>query len=443
MAKGSKVDPLVEKLKAENKRLKIENAKLAAIVKPKSNQSKGIGKKVSIILSMSLALVLLVLGNLVFWTGSTLTDTEKFTNTIKPVLKQPEVQKAVAHYTTSKIFANVDVESLLTEALPPRADFIAPAISAKVQDFTEETLQKAVASQQFQVFWIQTISTRHERFIEVVRNYEGNGTINLNDVYQRLSQQLVGTKLSFLANKTLPSNVGNIMANKTLPSNVGNITVLQADWLPAAHNIVKNINLHRWLTILLFFALLALSVWLSAHRRRTVITASTLIVLMMLVTLITASTLIVLMMLVTLVSLRIGVVWFTGSANPVYQSAINIAVSTVIHPLVIQIWAILLLALVTVIIAWISGPHTGAVATRQRVMYLFQGKLHYSLFGRGENALSLFVAKYRDSLLWTGVVVFALIMLSISINVGTVIWSAIILVLYTFVIFALAAGNVE
>ncbi|HRF28623.1 MAG TPA: hypothetical protein PL051_03230 [Candidatus Saccharibacteria bacterium] len=415
MAKGSKVDPLVEKLKAENKRLKIENAKLAAIVKPKSNQSKGIGKKVSIILSMSLALVLLVLGNLVFWTGSTLTDTEKFTNTIKPVLKQPEVQKAVAHYTTSKIFANVDVESLLTEALPPRADFIAPAISAKVQDFTEETLQKAVASQQFQVFWIQTISTRHERFIEVVRNYEGNGTINLNDVYQRLSQQLVGTKLSFLANKTLPSNVGNI-------------TVLQADWLPAAHNIVKNINLHRWLTILLFFALLALSVWLSAHRRRTVITASTLIVLMM---------------LVTLVSLRIGVVWFTGSANPVYQSAINIAVSTVIHPLVIQIWAILLLALVTVIIAWISGPHTGAVATRQRVMYLFQGKLHYSLFGRGENALSLFVAKYRDSLLWTGVVVFALIMLSISINVGTVIWSAIILVLYTFVIFALAAGNVE
>lgn len=415
MAKATTPDTTIAKLKAENKRLKHENAELNAKVTETSKQTVGkkrhFWKTVAMVLCIGFAMALLVVGNIIFWTGRTLTNTDKFVSTVQPVLKEPEVQSAVATYTTDKLFANVDIQTTLEEALPPKADFLAPTLATKVQDYTQSTLQKVIASDQFQSFWINTLSKRHARFIKTVKNYEGDGTIRLNDVYQHVSEQLQGTKLAFLANKKLPPNIGNI-------------TLVQADWLPTAHNIVVNLSLYRWLTISLFLLLVGLAVYISNRRRRTIITIGVFSAFMM---------------LASLISLRIAISLITNSAAAQYQSAVRITATTLANPLILQTRAIMLLGVVAAIIAWISGPYKAATVARERVNLLFQGKLHHALFSKGENGLSRFIVRYRNLLLWAAVGLFAFIMLVVSLSPTVLLWASIALILFVLLVFLLAA----
>lgn len=413
MAKTSApTKPTVASLKAENKRLLAENAKLrkSAMASNTTSHSR-FWQKFAIILCVSIAGALLVAGNLLFWAGNTLVDTNKFVATTTPLIKEPEIQQGVALYATTQLYQNVDIEQTIQDALPPKAEFLAPQLSSQVKTVTQTSFEKLLANQKFQDIWTQTLTTAHSRIINYVKNYQGDGTISLNDVFQKLTQNLDGTKLSFLSGKQLPSKVGDI-------------TIIDAGWLPTAHNIVTNMGLYQGLTTLAFLLFSAAAVWLAKNRRKLVMQLGVIYSLLM---------------VATLASVRIAIHSISGSVNSAYQAAVKVAITDILHGLVMQSRTILALGVLTIIISWITGPSRAAVASRKRVNMLLEGKLHAAIFSKGENGFTKWVGAHKRLLQWASLAIVSLIVLIVELSPILVLWYALLLAALILLIELLAA----
>ena len=52
------------------------------------------------------------------WVRNTLLDTDNYVSTVGPLADDPDVQQAIANRVTDALFANVDVEEKVADALP-------------------------------------------------------------------------------------------------------------------------------------------------------------------------------------------------------------------------------------------------------------------------------------------------------------------------------------
>src|SRR5205085_5565656 len=110
----------------------------------------------------------------------------------------------------------------------------------------------------FQTVWAQTNDHAHRQLISGIKQSNGDGIIDLQEVYNRLSENLQGSKLSFLAGKTLPSNAGSI-------------EVIKAPWVPKARTIINNSQWIKPVSLLLVVIFSAIAIWLSRNRRKLII----------------------------------------------------------------------------------------------------------------------------------------------------------------------------
>lgn len=360
-------------------------------------------------LSIGLAGVLFIVASTVLYIAMTLINTDRFMNVAGPLAQQPAVQSAVAQKTTDALFSQVDVEQLAAQALPPRAEFLAPTLTSQLKNTTQQQAQKIIASDEFQQVWQNSLRTAHQKLIQHLKDYQGDGSINLNDVYSQLSQRLEGGKLSFLANKSLPPKIGDV-------------TVVQANWLPTAHRIVANINLLRALAIFLLLILLGAAIWLSERRRKTIIQIDAII-----------SGLSVAM----LVSLRLVRNAAVDNVQPQYQQAATEAWKVFIKPFAVELVIFIILGLTAVFIAWVSGASASAEGFRRRMDRLFAGKLHESMFKK-ENGFTLWAGRNRKVLFSLVAAIFVLSLLFISLTL-----KSFILLLVISIILALAVESLS
>ena len=71
-----------------------------------------------------------VLGSAVsLWTHSLLFNTDRWVATVGPVAKDPQVTHDLSVYLTDKAVEATDLETRVTDALPPNAQFLAPTIT--------------------------------------------------------------------------------------------------------------------------------------------------------------------------------------------------------------------------------------------------------------------------------------------------------------------------
>ncbi len=393
----------LSQLKAENARLRAENEKLKQQAGP-SRGSKW--RSFGAAFFIGLAVLLLIVGNLLFWTGNSLVKSDRFSEAVSPIIKNSTVQKAVAGYTTTQLYSQVDVASYIGQALPPRAEFLAPTIANQLKSTTQSALNKILASPDFQAKWNKLLTNAQSKFITTVKQGGSDGMISLNELYQQVSDSLENTSLSFLANKKLPDKVGSIQ-------------VLSAGWIAPAHRVVTHIDLWRTLAILLFLASSALGIYLSRRRRRAVITLG-----------LTAAG----GLFVSLVVLRIVRETVTDKVAPVYADAVRQTVQTVFHPLVVQTFTLLAAFLAVALIAWITGSGKSAVFVRDRTSTLAAGKLHPAIFGDKENAVTLWVGKYKRWLEWGFVGLIAVLSLFTRLSPSTLIIYLVLILLFALVV---------
>lgn len=361
--------------------------------KKKAKNSWNALRNIAVVLLVAFSVALLTVGNIFFWTGNTIVKQDRFVAATSPIIKDPEVQNAMALYTTNAIFNNINVQQTLENVLPPRADFLAPQLAGQLRTYTGTTLQKLLANPKFQDKWNEVQARQHDRLINFAAKYKGDDKISINEIINQLTAQLKDTKLSFLAGKQLPSKYGDI-------------TVVQASWLPIFHNVVTHIDAWRTIAVSLLVVFLALAIWLSRNRRRTVYLFSTFAAIFM---------------FVTLIALRAIRERIADKVDPQYSEGVRHALQIVFHSLVIQTITLLIAAIVLGLIAWISGNSRRAKALKGRVSLLFSGKLHDSIFGSTSNKFVIWVQSNKRTLQWTAVAVLTLVMLLVRLTLQSLI----------------------
>lgn len=411
MAKRPAKKATLDELQKENARLEAEVAKLRTLntnqphtAASPSHLISGL-KKAAVVVCMVLAVLLLVAGNLFFWAGNTLVSQDRFVAATAPVIQDTQVQQSLALYTTNHIFAAVDVQQIITHVLPPRADFLAPQLTSQVRGFTKNSLQKALAAPKFQQTWNTVIARQHERIIHFAKTYQGNGTISLNDIFQRLTAGLGDTKLSFLQGKQLPKNVGSI-------------TVVTASWLPAFHNLVTNIGMWRLVCILGLVIFTALAIWLSRKKRRTIFYLCLFSVLGL---------------FGSLVVLRLFRQRLIDNVQPAYQAGATRAIQIIAHSLLVQTFTIIAAIVILGIITWISGDSGSARNSKRFIRDLFTNKLH-ALFFSQENVITSWIGRYRVVLDWVAFGIFLLLMLTLRLTTKTLILLVVLLIIVVLAI---------
>ncbi len=408
MPKGRKtISQEVKALRAENARLKLQLKSQNT-----GNQNNDGWRTPLIIMTAGLAGAILISSNLLFWTARTLVETDLYTDATKALIEKPAVQKAIVDKTTDSIFSRVDTTKVLEESLPPKLQFAAPTLASQVETFTYDKATQVVSSEKFQTVWVDSNRTAHERFITAVRNYEGDGTINLSDVYSKLVQRLDGTKLSFLQDVQLPSNIGSIQ-------------VIDAPWLKQAHWIVVNLNTLRLVTISLFIILTAAVIALARQRRRMAVKVGFLYAILM---------------LLTLIAVRISRAIVVGGVDPKYQQAAIEAYQAIFNPFVLQTVGLMTLSLVVVAVAWIIGPGKHATRLRESFNTLFENNVHGAIFGKNENTYTKWVGKHRATLQWLVVAVAFVSLLVVSVTVANIVW-VLAAVLATIAVIQISAGK--
>ncbi|MEK7594569.1 MAG: hypothetical protein AAB436_02960 [Patescibacteria group bacterium] len=364
-------------------------------------------------LCVALAATLLFAGNLAFWIGNTIVDTDRYVAAVGPLIQKPEIQTALAQYTTTQLFSRVDVEGYVQEALPPRAEFLAPQLTTQLKTQTQNSVKSLLSSQKVQDYWYSSIERRHDAIISFSQSYEGDGTIEISDIFSQLSKRLDGTKLGFLSDKQLPDSVGSIK-------------VATVGWLPVLHKVSTNIGLYQAVTTLLLIGFSVAAVMLSTKRRRMVITLGFVFAVTM---------------LATLLATRITGSVAASQVAQTYQSAVQVAYNTIMHSFVTQTVTLLLISILMVLVAWLSGPYKSANLAKARINAFLAGRLHQSIFSKGENGFTLWLGKYKRHVQWICILLIAIVMLLVQLSPKLIVAYGLLMLVSALVVELLAANK--
>src|SRR5688500_17990163 len=103
---------------------------------------------------------------------ATVINTDRYVDTMAPIARSPDVQRAVADKLDGAIDSRVDFDALLSEALPPRADALAPALSGGLQSAIRSRLDAFVASDDFANLWDEANRRAHSRVLALLTTGE-------------------------------------------------------------------------------------------------------------------------------------------------------------------------------------------------------------------------------------------------------------------------------
>jgi hypothetical protein len=193
----------------------------------------------------------------------TVLDTDRYVSTMAPIARSPDVQRAVSDKLDAAITTRVDFDGLLREALPDRADPLAPALAGGLREAIRGRIDAFVASDRFAALWDDANRRAHTRVVALLTTGESRRLLlegdtvylDLGAAVDRVRQALQERGLDRLA-AAIPPTVD------------GRVTLLQSQGLVSAR---RGIDLLESLTIVLpILALLCLAghVVLSRPRRR-------------------------------------------------------------------------------------------------------------------------------------------------------------------------------
>jgi hypothetical protein len=325
---------------------------------------------------VALSCLLVLLSTTVVWAHRTLLNTGAFVGTVSPVFKDPAVASAVATRATDQLFTELDLQARLKASLPPKVSFAAAPIANATKGYVAGELTAVLANPKFQDAWIAALTFMHHNLVAVLRGQQNaalstsNGYVVLNTV--PLINQALG-KVSGLAtdltgkNVTLPTitsadppqqavNKLSKALGVQLPSNFGEITLVRSSDLASVRQLVKAFDGLTLILPLVTIVLIALTLWLSVNRRRTVLQLAVGVTLLMIIE-------------------RRGVLHEQGvlasdAHNP--QLAQSVFGYLLNGFFVLTAW-VLGVALVLLVLAVLAGPYRWAVAFRSWLRRAWHG----------------------------------------------------------------------
>ena len=365
MADGG--DNEVEQLRAERDHLQGEVERMQGV---KRHRLRGVAAVLAVILavtSFSLALP-------GAWARRTITNPESYLGVVAPLASDPAVQEALAREITTAVFEALDVQGKLTAVLTeqaPALSFLAGPITTSVEGFVQDQVQKIVASEQFQTFWNDANRLIQAQVIAILRGdstvleIQGDRVVLnylplINQALQSISgtvSELIGKPLTLpeITPDMLPADVIQRLDTAlgvTLPTDFGTLEVFNSDQLPKLQYAINTAREGLFALIALFFLSLAVAIGVSPRRRRTILQLGVAIAVL------------------TVIERRIGISSVDSVVNiakPENQAAVRAIAEALVGWFLDYTRTFLLLALLTVVVALLTGPYPWIVAFRRGV----------------------------------------------------------------------------
>jgi hypothetical protein len=208
---------------------------------------------------VALASVLAYLAILAIWADRQALNTDNFTRASSEMLGRPVVRARVAEFLVDELYANVDVQAEIRDALPPRARPLAGPAAGALRNLVERAANEILARPRAQQAWVDANRSAHEQLIKVL---EGGGPIlsttggvvmlDLKDLLAELEQR---------------TGVGGRVADR-LPADAAQIELLRSDQLELAQNAFTALGALPIIAVALSLALFGLALAIAPGWRR-------------------------------------------------------------------------------------------------------------------------------------------------------------------------------
>ena len=227
------------------------------------------GRSIAAGLCIVLAGLLTTPAAVAYWGQRTINDTERYLETVGPLVDSPEVQDAIATKVTDAITAQVDIEKLIKQVFAgviterPRLEILVGPLAGAVNSLIENQVRAFIASDTFAEFWV-TANTRAQIALVGVLKGDDSGAVTLEDdeVVLNVSEVIAEVKTR-LIDRGL-----TVLENVQIPDTDRQIVLLDAPALKQARTIYAFTNPVAQWAIVAVAGLFVLALLLSRRRPR-------------------------------------------------------------------------------------------------------------------------------------------------------------------------------
>jgi hypothetical protein len=238
-------------------------------LEPAASSQPSRGRAIAVVICLVLAGLLTTPAAVAYWGQRTLNDTERYVDTVQPLIDSSEVQDAIASKVTTALQQQVDVQAILTDVFsgvitdPTRLQRLVGPLAAAVNGLIERQVRTFIASDEFADFWTR-VNTRAQQALHRVLTGDESGAVALqngaivldvDEVITRVKDQLVQRGLTMIANVPVPATDRQIVL----------VEAPQVDQLRTVYAFANPVA--RWLLPLVGLLLLVAFV-LAANRPR-------------------------------------------------------------------------------------------------------------------------------------------------------------------------------
>jgi hypothetical protein len=265
--------------------------------------------------------VLLVLASTVaVWTYRTALNPDRFTDTVRPALDEPELYEAISDVVSTQTLAALDLETrvevrltqadeYISEALPevldvdalgqrqlsqfdrPSLEALTPVVTSALEDRVHQIIDRLITSDQFRQRLPELVSRAHRAAVALLRGeteefpnvYTAGGEVRLNlvPIIAEALRSVVAEFRDFLPDVELPDAVSAAATTgreqladalgEHLPADFGQVTLMSEDALGQAQAALDRLDRYMWMILLITAAVVALTVAITPTRRRTIV----------------------------------------------------------------------------------------------------------------------------------------------------------------------------
>jgi hypothetical protein len=304
------------------------------------------------------AVVLVVVSALANFVEREALDASWFRGTSRSLVADPTVRNQVAETLVDKLYANVDVAGALERRLPRNLQGLSGPIAGAVRDVADRSARRLLERPRVQDAFVNASSAAQRQFVGVldgdktiVRTSGGKVVLDVRPLVLQL-----GDRFSFVPH-----------LQSRIPPSAAKVTILKSDQLKPAQDATRLLRfVADWIWVLALAAA-AGAVWLARGRRRLEVRALALGLLIAGVLILIVQTLIGRYLVHHLVK--------TDSVRPAAAGAYSILTALLRG----DGWTAIIVAVVTLVGIWLSGPRPRAIGARRALSpYLRRPEIAYS-----------------------------------------------------------------
>jgi hypothetical protein len=342
--------------RAELERLRAETAELRGKQAAAAPRRRRFSWRTLVsVLLIVLGCVLAPVAVLSVWAGNEVANTDRWVETVKPLIHDPAIQNVLTDKITAQITSQLNLTGVISNAasqlndrgLPRLSTLLTtfgPQIDSAVTGFIHSTVHKVITSPAVARLWVQVNTIAHQALVNVLSG-DNNGTIstsngqvviNLGPFIDVVKQNLVNRGFSLASN---------------IPTISPSVALFQAKDLQKAQAAYRLIRALKIVLPILILILLAGGVFAARRRLRALVGAGLGLAASMLV-----------LAIGLLIARSIYLSSVPASVLPADAAAS--AFDAMVHFIKITLRLVLAVGLVVAIGAYLTGPSSAAVKTR-------------------------------------------------------------------------------